>query len=261
MKMKKLLILAIVLLALLSVWQVNLVSGCELPCIDLEKTGPETAGPGETITYHFRVENCGCVILDSGAKVIDFLFGGNAIWSGVLQPGQVEEFDRTYTLPDECEDLTNTAWAFGYPPGYKEVTDESSWTVEVICPPGTGTPGYWMNHPEAWPVDTIIIGGESYDKDDAIGYMMDPVKGDKTFTMFPALVAAKLNVLIGNDDSCIENWIGQGDLWMELAGGVGNGVSADSELWQDSHGEQIYLMLDDYNNGEAVCVSSRDDLE
>ena len=27
------------------------------------------------------------------------------------------------------------------------------------CSPGTGTPGYWMNHPDAWPVEGIVIGG------------------------------------------------------------------------------------------------------
>ncbi len=28
----------------------------------------------------------------------------------------------------------------------------------VFPNPGTGTPGYWKNHPEAWPVDYIKIG-------------------------------------------------------------------------------------------------------
>ena len=30
--------------------------------------------------------------------------------------------------------------------------------------------------------------------------MKEPTKGDKTYNMFEQLVAAKLNVLIGNDD-------------------------------------------------------------
>jgi Ca2+-binding RTX toxin-like protein len=75
--------------------------------IELTKTGPETVRAGETITYHFRVENTGDVVLDSGAHVYDLLInphGDHEIWSGVLQPGQVVEFDRSYTpgygLPD-----------------------------------------------------------------------------------------------------------------------------------------------------------------
>ena len=60
--------------------------------------------------------------------------------------------------------------------------------------PGTGTPGYWKNHPEAWPVDEITIGGVTYTKVEAIAIMNTPEKGDKTYTMFSALVAATLNV-------------------------------------------------------------------
>lgn len=32
-------------------------------CIRLKKTGPETAYPGDTITYHYWVHNCGDIIL------------------------------------------------------------------------------------------------------------------------------------------------------------------------------------------------------
>jgi len=119
-------------------------------CINLEKTGPETVQAGETITYHFIVTNCGDVVLDSGAQVYDPLIdpSGRPIWKGVLQPGQVVEFDRTYTTtfaaPDiDCGDLVNTATAVGHPTDpsgvrLPNVTDEDSWTVEVVCEPVTG---------------------------------------------------------------------------------------------------------------------------
>ena len=135
------------------------------------------------------------------------------------------------------------------------------WFNIEICPPdgpGTGTPGYWMNHPEAWPVEEITIGGVTYAREDAISYMQDPVRGDKTFTMFPALVAAKLNVLVGNDDSCIADIITAADAWMAAYGPVGSGVAGSSMAWQE--GEYLYLELDDYNNG-FLCAPSRDALE
>ena len=34
----------------------------------------------------------------------------------------------------------------------------------AVAQPGTGTPGYWKNHPDAWPVDSITVGGVSYSK-------------------------------------------------------------------------------------------------
>ena len=170
-----------------------------------------------------------------------------------------------YTLPaDYCGPWENTAVAKGYPVLngvlLNTVYDYSSWTVNIFCGPGTGTPGYWMNHPEAWPVESITIGGITYPKMEAIGYMLAPVIGDKTFTMFPALVAARLNVLIGNNDSCIAATITEADGWISNFP-LASGVEGWSEAWQYSHGEQLYLLLDAYSNGDAACASSRDDLE
>jgi hypothetical protein len=120
--------------------------------------------------------------------------------------------------------------------------------------PGTGTPGYWMNHPDAWPVENITIGGITYTKDDAIAYMKAPVKKDKTFTMFPALVSAILNVEIGNESACIADTIAAADAWM-AANPIGSGVKGSSSAWKA--GEPLYWMLDDYNNG-LLCAPHRD---
>lgn len=122
--------------------------------------------------------------------------------------------------------------------------------------PGTGTPGYWKNHPEAWPVESITIGGVTYARDGykgAIWWMNQP-DGDKTVTMFRSLVCAKLNVLIGNDASCIADTIAAADAWMTRYGPVGSKVKANSAAWKV--GEPLYLMLDKYNNG-LLCAPSR----
>jgi hypothetical protein len=124
-----------------------------------------------------------------------------------------------------------------------------------VLNPGTGTPGYWMNHPNAWPVSSIVIGGVTYTRDQAIRLMKRPVATDKTYTMFPALVAAKLNVLIGNDPSCIASTIAAADMWMATYGPVGSGVLASSQAWKI--GEPLYFRLDAYNNG-LLCAPSRD---
>jgi len=236
------------------------------PCIALTKTGPDTARPGETIYYHFAVTNCGDVLLGSGAAVYDFMMTPSMLWFGDLAPGQTVEFDQAYTIPfDVCGDYLNIGWAMGHADqsipacvGVDQVIECATHTVFVDCDndsPGTGTPGYWMNHPEAWPVGTITIGGVTYSMDDAIAIMQMPVSGDKTFTMFPALVAAKLNVLIGNDSSCIDATIAAADEWMAQYGPAGSNVEASSYAWQI--GETLSNMLDDYNNG-LLCAPERD---
>jgi hypothetical protein len=125
----------------------------------------------------------------------------------------------------------------------------------VVTNPGTGTPGYWMNHPEAWPVETITIGGIVYSKADAIALMKQSVSDDKTLTLFAALVSAKLNLLIGNDGTCVGQTIVDADAWM-AAHPAGSGVHAgtDGSPWRE--GEPLYLRLDDYNNG-LLCAPSR----
>lgn len=243
------------------------------PCVDLEKTGPLTAMPGETITYHFLVNNCGDTYLGGGVQVYDPLLSKtesyecwNCIqidsiyytpfWMLEMEAGTTAELDMTYTLPeDKCGPFENNALAIGTPPWPDpKVEDYSSWTINIICnSPGTGTPGYWKNHPEAWPDDEITIGGMVLTKDEAIDYMMMPVKGDKTKTMFPALVSAKLNGMIGNDDSCISDTITDADMWMSHHP-VGSGVKANS-MWK--HGEPLYERLDNYNNG-YMCAPPRD---
>jgi hypothetical protein len=129
--------------------------------------------------------------------------------------------------------------------------------------PGTGTPGYWMNHPEAWPADydSIIIGGLSYTKQQAIDLMKMSVAGDKTYTMFAALVAARLNAGIGCPTVCpgginIGATIAAADAWMWLYP-VGSGVEAGGKNSPWRTGEPLYFLLDQYNNG-LLCVPHRD---
>jgi hypothetical protein len=126
----------------------------------------------------------------------------------------------------------------------------------IICEPkgpGTGTPGYWANHPNAWPVRNIEIGGISYTKAQAIYLIQSPAAKDKRLTIFPSLVCAKLNVLIGNDDSCIARTITQADAWMTTYGS--SAVKASSQAW--TIGSPLNAELDAYNNG-LLCAPHRD---
>jgi len=119
------------------------------------------------------------------------------------------------------------------------------------------TPGYWKNHPEAWPVDAITIGGVTYSKDMAIGIMNEPVGGDKFRTLFPALIAAELNV-----SECTP-WCGRIYVAIDaardwVADNAGSRpVKANSPAWQGKEsGEYWYEKLDSYNNGfecEPAC--------
>ncbi|HSJ71214.1 MAG TPA: hypothetical protein VLA29_06165 [Acidimicrobiia bacterium] len=121
--------------------------------------------------------------------------------------------------------------------------------------PGTGTIGYWKNHPDAWPPSGVTIGGVAYSVEAAIAIMNTPGRGDKTYDMFNQLVAAVLNVEIGNDASCISSTITAAQAWL-TANPLGSNVRANSSAWQGS-GSSMHSMLDAYNNG-LLCAPSRD---
>lgn len=139
--------------------------------------------------------------------------------------------------------------------GEKSYLWSQTFCLEICDGPGTGTPGYWKNHPSAWP-GGVTIGGKDYTINEAIAIMKRKgVKGDKTYNMFEQLVAAKLNVTTGNTSFCITDTIDEADLWMQNVGGVGSKVSAESSAWDE--GGLFHEQLDEYNNG-YLCASHRD---
>jgi hypothetical protein len=111
-----------------------------------------------------------------------------------------------------------------------------------------------MNHPEAWPVQSVTVGGVVYTKAQALAFLGQSGK-DKTLTMFSSLVPAMLNVLIGNDSSCVATTITQAQAWMSTYGPVGSGVAASSYAWRV--GEPLHRVMDNYNNG-MLCAPARD---
>lgn len=227
-------------------------------CIELTKIGPEEpVVPGAEITYSFEAaNNCGFA-LKSGIQCYDEFLGG-LIWDNELEVGEVKSFDRNHIVTaEDCRDyeFTNEAWCNDGT--MAAISNIASWIVfcDRCEPSGTGTPGYWKNHPEAWPVDSITVGGIEYSKDLALVSLDSAVRGDKTITMFKALVAAMLNVAGCNDGDCVTDTIALADAWMTTYGPVGAGVKANSSAWQQ--GEPLYELLDDYNNG-FLCAPARD---
>ena len=125
-------------------------------------------------------------------------------------------------------------------------------TKSEVSNPGTGTPGYWKNHREAWPVSQITVGGVTYTVDEAIA-ILQKVGKDKTTTMFSSLVPAILNTTIGNDASCVSDAIAAAQAWL-TANPLGSRVAGSSAAWAE--GEPTHQHLDAYNNGR-LCAPHR----
>ena len=102
------------------------------------------------------------------------------------------------------------AWLYGYGVTYKVVAEtpvgDITKYVQVRCGSTTRvnfcyyycyTIGYWKNHPEAWPVTLLIIGGVTYGQPALLDKLWSANAKDATYMLAAQLIAAKLNVLNG----------------------------------------------------------------
>ena len=238
---------------------------CADPGISVEKSVNLAAvTAGSTVTYQVVITNTGNVPLHD-VVVTDPAVPGCSLVIGNLGVGESTTVTCTSIV---WAPLTNTASASGSDPFNTPVHDEDTAEVGLI-PTGTGTPGFWKNHPEVWPVagSQVLIGDWNHNwtcdptetclvltTEEAMAALSTPPKGDATWNLGRPLVAAWLNVSAGNDPSCVVDTINEAVGWL-LAHPLGSGVSGGDPAWQEASGWAG--ILDDYNNG-LLCAEHRD---
>ena len=238
---------------------------CADPGISVEKTvSPAVVTAGTSVTYEVTVTNTGNVPLHDVA-LEDPLLAGCSQVIGTLDVGDSITVSCSTTV---WAPITNIATASGEDPFGTPVSDDGSAQLTLIAD-GTGTPGFWKNHPEAWPIldGQLLIGDWNHNwmcdadetclpltEEEAMSALGTPPKGDMTWNLGRPLVAAWLNVSAGNDSSCIAETIDAATLWL-LAHPLGSGVSGDDTAWGEASAWAD--LLDDYNNGR-MCADSRD---
>ena len=117
----------------------------------------------------------------------------------------------------------------------------------------TKTQGYWKNHEEAWPVDSLTLGATTYSKVQLLAILREPVKGNGLVSLSHQLIAAKLNVAVGASGAA--DVIADADLLIAalVVPPVGDGhlkTKVTSEL---------VGKLDEFNNSEGSCGGGNDD--
>jgi hypothetical protein len=74
------------------------------------------------------------------------------------------------------------------------------------------TQGYWKNHPEDWTSVTVTLGNVIYTQAQLLDIFGEPVRGDCLISLAHQLIAAKLNIQVGNAaHQCIDATIAQAD--------------------------------------------------
>jgi N-acetylneuraminic acid mutarotase len=113
--------------------------------------------------------------------------------------------------------------------------------------------GFWKNHPEAWPVTELQLGNVTYNQQELLSILRQPVRGNGLVLLAHQLIAAKLNIANGADGSCIHQTLADagsliGDL---VVPPVGNGYLQPKDV------AGIAGVLGSYNEGN-LCAPSCD---
>jgi hypothetical protein len=152
--------------------------------------------------------------------------------------------------------------------------ESTSWTPPDCGDACVRSPGYWKNHLDMWPDEVPGPDNDWYDqwtgytKEDLQTMMTtNGMNKNKWYTMFKAVVAAKLDLEILGTAHCEVMFLGQktcicqiaqiGFNWLYAHDHQTKDVKANSLCWQYHKGEKVYLLLDDYYNGK-LCVPACD---
>jgi hypothetical protein len=147
-------------------------------------------------------------------SVILFDADGNEVtraeWIGTVNrttyPEQTYSYGGEWGIP-LCGDFTIVGTVHISAPwegGPEDDTMRFSSAFTCVCEEPGGcflTPGYWKNHLDAWPQETLMLGGVEMSQYELLGYLIAPVRGDATVILARHLIASKLNVLNGADPS------------------------------------------------------------
>jgi hypothetical protein len=72
--------------------------------------------------------------------------------------------------------------------------------VSVTAAPCPQSQGYWKTHPDAWPVDSLTLGSQTYTKTELLTILRTATKGDASLILAHQLIAAKLNIANGSGE-------------------------------------------------------------
>ena len=171
--------------------------------------------PDSGLAWAENPDIAACSITDNpGGDVLNCNFGT----LGIGQSFSVTV--EATTDPETCDyTLSNTASLFF---GGPEVKKTATASISVTCPPPPGggctfTQGFWKNHTEVWPVDSLTLGTVSYTAAQLSQIFDEPVAGNGLISLAHQLIAAKLNVANGADPTDAQADINAAD---SLIGGL-----------------------------------------
>ena len=113
--------------------------------------------------------------------------------------------------------------------------------------------GYWLEYPEAWPVDQFTLGDQMVDQRAALDLLSKNPREDASLKLAQALIVAKLNAWNRADWEEVAEEIAAADDWFtgHPAGSMPGGAEAEQA-------ESLAVRLDEFNQGLAGAQACPD---
>jgi hypothetical protein len=100
--------------------------------------------------------------------------------------------------------------------GSDYLDDVSVTDSAIVCPLGQG---YWKNHPDAWPVNTLMLGSQTYTKVELLNILNTPIGGDASLILAVQLIAARLSIANGSDPTPVSGTLTHADSLLSMFSG------------------------------------------
>ncbi|MBL7065070.1 MAG: hypothetical protein ISS49_12810 [Anaerolineae bacterium] len=203
---------------------------------------------GDSLTFKYEVTNEGNAPIE-WTGLTDDVFGdltGECGLPKTIAVGQSDYCQITRTAGDFPDGKENVGTA-----SVTGLADQTDPAWYETAPPELGctyTHGYWKNHPLAWPVYSLVLGDETYTQAELLALLWASPEGDASIILALQLIAAKLNVANGADDSAIASTIDAADDWLDdYSGKLPYSISPSSPA--GGQATDLAGTLDVYNNG------------
>jgi hypothetical protein len=115
------------------------------------------------------------------------------------------------------------------------------------CPLG---PGYWKNHPSAWPATSLILGNQSYTQSELLSLLNTSTNSDASLVLAQHLIASKLDILnfsdpapasrsIANADGLLAQYPGKLPYIVGVSTTAGKSMLADAAMLHNYDDDQL----------------------
>ena len=146
--------------------------GAAGPAFDsISQTFATTPGAFYTLTFFYQVTNLGMPIPANNG--FDVLWNGVSIGGGLFPQFDVQPGFGPFTFHLQATSALTTLEFDGRSAHSFDFLDD----VSVTAAPCPQTQGYWKNNPDAWPVNSLTLGSQTYTKTELLTILTTATRG------------------------------------------------------------------------------------